>query len=264
MLDKNHFITALIQPTASINGFNQVVPKQTARLLATTVAGDPLLTIWRLGLGKVAALSTDSGGAWAGELLNRENSEFIIKTMNWLIGDPDRKVKDTIDSFDVRMDEYVDIVVKGRKPGKDFKKIDENTYSKTILAETVGIYQEGGATYAVNYAEEYDRIGQGEYLNSLVTSTGGKFFNNDEIDDIIDYSKSRTKRQILNKKSKIIYLTATANYSLLAKKYYYNLGANFMSVNDKINLSVLNKTNYIRLFLIQRPVKYNSIYTIPL
>lgn len=224
ILDKNHFITSSIHPTASITGFNQVVPKQTARLLATTVTGDPVLTVWRLGLGKVAALSTDSGGAWAGELLNRENSELIIKTMNWLIGNPDRKVKDTIDSHDVRLGEYVDVIVRGSNPGNGFRKIDENTFSKTILADTTGIHEESGAKYAVNYAEEYEKIGQGSDIESIVKSTGGKFFNKEDIDDIIDYSKSRTKRQILTKKSRseplIIAALALFLLDLLIRRFY--------------------------------------------
>ena len=51
VLDKNHFITDGYEPKASITGFNQVVPKETSKLLVTTVVGDPILTVWRLGLG---------------------------------------------------------------------------------------------------------------------------------------------------------------------------------------------------------------------
>src|SRR3989338_4131094 len=65
VLNSNHFITEDLDISASVLGFNQVVPKSAGRLLLTTSQGDPLLTVWRFGLGRVAALSTDDGSLYA-------------------------------------------------------------------------------------------------------------------------------------------------------------------------------------------------------
>jgi len=91
ILNDNHFITHGLDTSAALHGFNQVVPKSAGRLLATTSTGDPILTVWRLGLGRIATLSTDDGSGWASELLTSKNSKMIIKTINWIIGDPERK-----------------------------------------------------------------------------------------------------------------------------------------------------------------------------
>ncbi len=223
VLDKNHFITDGYEPKASITGFNQVVPKETSKLLITTVVGDPILTVWRLGLGKVAALSTDDGSSWAPELLNKENSQLLVKTINWLVGDPDRKNTDTVTTFDTRVNEDSEIIVKGNNPGGDYKKVDENTYSKSFTPAQIGVYQELGAKYAVNYAKEYEKIGQGQELETLVRSTGGKFFNENDIDNMIEYTKTKTKRQIMNKEPKTLLFAGAALVIFLIELYLRRL-----------------------------------------
>ena len=90
VLNANHFITEDFEPKATIYGFNQVVPKTTGRLLVTTSTGEPVLTIWRLGLGRVASWATDDGSNWAGETLGKYNSRLHSRVFNWAIGDPDR------------------------------------------------------------------------------------------------------------------------------------------------------------------------------
>ena len=58
----DHFITKNVNLTANITGYNDVTPKAGAeRLVITSTNGKPVLTTWRFGLGRVAALTTDNG-----------------------------------------------------------------------------------------------------------------------------------------------------------------------------------------------------------
>src|SRR5674476_1375729 len=59
----DHFITKNVNLTSNITGYNDVTPKAGAeRLVITSTNGKPVLTTWRFGLGRVAALTTDNGG----------------------------------------------------------------------------------------------------------------------------------------------------------------------------------------------------------
>lgn len=58
-----------VRGAPALRGFNTVLPRERARLLLTTSDGAPLLAIWRVGLGEVAASATDAGARWAGRWL---------------------------------------------------------------------------------------------------------------------------------------------------------------------------------------------------
>ncbi len=200
ILNKNHFITENFEPNATLYGYNQVSPKGAARLLATTSTGEPVLTIWRLGLGRVAAFSVDDGGKWAGSLLGAGNSRFIARTMNWAIGDPERKSASFIDAKDARLNEPVEITVKSSVPpvaeGVVFYKIDEDTYTGSIIPTRTGFQSSAGAEFAVNYEAEFGNLGMSPELEKIAGSTGGKMFDANDIDGIVEHAKTRAKRVI--------------------------------------------------------------------
>ena len=49
----------------ALRGANPVLRRPRTRVLLTTDAGAPLLALWRVGLGEVAAAATDAGSRWA-------------------------------------------------------------------------------------------------------------------------------------------------------------------------------------------------------
>ncbi len=200
ILNKNHFITENYEPNVTLYGFNQVSPKGAGRLLATTSTGEPALTIWRLGLGRVAAFTVDDGGKWAGSLLGRGNSRLIARTMNWAIGDPERKAAAFIDAKDARLNEPAEIIVKSEippdAPNVVFYKIDEDTYSGSIVPVSVGFQQVAGAVFAVNYETEFENLGLNPELEKIAGSTGGRVFDANDIDGIVEHAKTKAKRTI--------------------------------------------------------------------
>lgn len=200
ILNQNHFITAGVEPDAALYGFNQVSPKGAARLLATTSTGEPVLTVWRLGLGRVAALSVDDGSKWAGELLGAGNSKLVSRMMNWAIGDPERKSRSFIDARDTRLDSAAEITVRSETPpraeGVTFYKIDEETYGGSIVPAQVGFQEAAGAVFAVNYEEEFGRLGVSDELDGIVRSTGGKVFDVGDVDAMVDHARTTARREI--------------------------------------------------------------------
>ena len=205
ILDSNHFITAGLTPSAFIYGFNNAVPKTTARMLATTSTGEPILTVWRLGLGRIAALTTDEGGDWAGDLLGKKNSNLLTRTFNWAIGDPERKSQEFIEIPDTRINEPTEVIVKSKTVPKSeqgvFYKIDEDLYATTITPTETGFQNILTATFAANYPSEYEMMGFNPELKSITDSTGGKIFNKNDIDGIIEFTKTRAKRTVVTKET---------------------------------------------------------------
>ena len=99
VVDKNHYITADLDLNATITGFNDVTPKSGSMRLVAMPDGKPVLTVWRYGLGRVAALTTDDGNDWAGRLYASPSSQLISSAVNWAVGDP-RPEKDRVEAED--------------------------------------------------------------------------------------------------------------------------------------------------------------------
>ena len=203
ILDSNHFITQNLDTAAIIHGFNSVSPKTTARLLATTSSGDPLLAVSRLGLGRVAALATDDGAKWGGELLSKKNSKIISRILNWAIGDPERKSRSFVEAKDTRIKESTEVFVKSDIPPKaesvNFYKIDEDTFSASITPKTSGFQEVAGAQFAVNYPSEYEFVGMSDELELVVSSTGGRMYDANDINEIVENAKTKSKRAVVTK-----------------------------------------------------------------
>ncbi len=204
IVNDNHFITHGLKLTANFYGFNQVIPKTSSKLLVTTDIGDPILTIGRYGLGRTASLSTDYG-TYGFELLNKENSILITRTINWAIGDPERKNENFIDIKDGRIGGEIEVIVKSKEqPSSDktaFYKIDEDLYRGSLRESNAGFNSLKEAVFAVNYKQEYQDIGMNEELNKIISATNGKMFNEGDAEGIVEFVKSSSKRQIISKKS---------------------------------------------------------------
>jgi len=200
ILDSNHFITQNVKTKANVFGFNEVVPKSSAKSLVTTGTGEPLITIWRLGLGRVAAVTTDDGSVWAGQLTQRANSQLLTRTMNWAIGDPDRKAAGLITIKDGRIGEPLEITVKSDTPpsadGIAFYKTEEEMYVGVVTPVELGFQEALGVKFAVNYPIEYDSPGLNPELARIVASTGGKLWQADDIDGIANAVRAHATRTI--------------------------------------------------------------------
>jgi uncharacterized membrane protein len=197
VLDSNHFITEGFNfKDAMLTGYNAMIPKSSARLLATLASGEPLLAVWRLGLGRVASLGTDDGTGWAGPLVNKDNSAFALRTLNWAIGDPDRKDKYRVEIADGHMGEPLEIQVTADTPptSKDMTLVrtGENTYKGTIMPEQTGFVTILGTTAAVNGPMEFRQIGESKALDRAVGTTDGRWFAPTASEQIAEFARTKS------------------------------------------------------------------------
>ncbi|MBI4451882.1 VWA domain-containing protein [Candidatus Woesearchaeota archaeon] len=198
-IDTTHFITlGLDDMQATISGYNYAVPKPAARTLVTTHKNIPILVVWRFGLGRVVSITTDDGSKWGGALLTKRNSKLVTRSINWAIGDLGRKksydvtVRDTV----LGKTTSVNVITKDMPNADDlaFAKIDTNFYTAVYTPKETGYREVLGATFAVNYNDEYANLGANQEFLNLVEKTGGKIFNPDDIKGIIDFVKAKSKR----------------------------------------------------------------------
>jgi uncharacterized membrane protein len=183
VVNKNHYITADLNINSSVTGFNDVTPRFGALRLATLPDGKPVLTVWRYGLGRVAALTVDDGSAWAGGLYAPPSSQMISSTVNWAIGDP-RPQDDRVEADDGWQGTPLSVTISSNArpslPDADVEKVGDNRYVATFMPNSSGIYYIGSYGLAVNYPLEYRDIGFNPELSRLIMANGGKVFSEDE------------------------------------------------------------------------------------
>lgn len=202
LLNSNHFITKDLDIDAVLHSTNQVIPKANAQLLVTNDGGEPVVTVWRYGLGRVAALTGFTGDN-LGELLIKRNSRLLTRTFNWGIGDPERKKEYIVTVEDTRINSLSKVFVKSKKipvvKGMEFTKSDKDMYQSVFVQTKLGFHTLLDATYGANYEKEYQELGMSQELHRLVATSGGKLFKATDAAQIIEHVKTTSRRERLEK-----------------------------------------------------------------
>jgi len=191
----DHFITENVNLTSNITGYNDVTPKAGAeRLVIAAATGKPVLTTWRFGLGRVAALTTDNGegegSRWASNLYNGSSAKLVSGMTNWAIGNPRAEEGAVVDSPDTWLGTPSNLTLVMYDEGIPQLKLDgnpldlaltgRNTYEATVNPESAGIHDISGYPLAVNYQLEYRDVGLNKDIEPLILATGGKIYTEKE------------------------------------------------------------------------------------
>jgi len=224
VVNENHYITSDLQLNASLSGFNDVTPKPGAQRLVALLDGKPVLTVWRYGLGMVAALTTDDGIAWAGALYANDSSQIISSTLNWAIGDP-RPQENLVDANDGWVGSPLSVTINSNaRPvfsDAEVEKIGDNRYTATFTPNASGIYSIGSVSLAVNYPLEYRDVGINPDLDNLIMSNGGKVFSEDEAKrSLVAEAQRVSRRTVQERLSRRDILLAIALLIFLAEILY--------------------------------------------
>jgi len=198
IIDSHHWISDGLEISAKVTGFNQVAPKSSARTLVITGEMRPILTTWRFGLGRIAAISTNTE-TWAGELLSKENSELITRTINWAIWDPDKNKDFYVKTKDANLGSLAEVNVysKNKFPESEklqFSKIGKNAYKATFIPTSTGFEEIFNAKIAVNTNKEFENVGLNPELSTLISLTGGKSFSLNETKELVNFIKETSRR----------------------------------------------------------------------
>lgn len=186
-----HFIVQGINISGTnISGYNGVTPKAGSDKLVIAADGSPVLTVWRYGLGRVAALTTDNGvgrgNSWASQLYASPGSKLISATANWVMADPNKESGLVIEAPDTYVgvpvtlrvhmyDEGVPVLMLG-----DQRLLltmeSEDVYVTELVFNETGTYNISGYPITVNYPIEYRSIGVNPDFRTLIESTGGQVY----------------------------------------------------------------------------------------
>lgn len=110
VINPHHFITEdASEIVVGLLEINEVSKKRSAQVLMASQDMHPILTVWRFGLGRVVAVSTDDGSRWAAELYGHDKSKIVSSAINWAVGDASSKEDDTLECEDGRIGENIDI-----------------------------------------------------------------------------------------------------------------------------------------------------------
>ena len=197
--DRTHFITDGVETESDPSSANDVEVRDGARLLVTTSEGDPAVTSWRFGLGRVVSLTAYDADGSLGGLLSPPDAELTTRSVNWAIGDPRRKRTDVTSVDDASRGAETRAVYRGpaRPTGTelDFVRTDTERFEATFTPEAVGYDSVLDAEYAVNYAAEYGAVGQASAVEAAIDRTGGRAFEPSETAAIAEFTRSKTTRE---------------------------------------------------------------------
>ncbi len=161
--DSTHFITRGHTTEASIIDMDGSETKSGANELVETVEGQPFLTTWRYGTGRVAAFSGDNQDM---EELMDQDPGLAGRTFSWTTGPMERDK--WIEGETVRDD----FRIYSREQEEGFVRQSEERYYNELSHNETGFYEESGVEYSVNYRPELQQLGYNEEVFSEFTVNG--------------------------------------------------------------------------------------------
>lgn len=213
--DENHFIISGIELEATVNDFDNAEPKRGSSRLVSGSNTKPFLTVWRYGLGGVAAFSADTKQL---EQTLADDPLLVSRTVAWTVGDPKRKQERWIRSENARSPEAVELTA-NYDPG-GFTKESKETYSREFQPGSPGFYNYSGKLVSYNYPEEYENVGYSDQMEQLVARTGGSVYTPDQKKEIARDVKSFSKEEAVKKTSLSPFLLAAALLLFLSEVGY--------------------------------------------
>ncbi|MBP2251775.1 putative phosphoribosyltransferase [Halarchaeum solikamskense] len=196
VVDPNSFVTAGVTLRSNPGRANAVSVKPGADYLVATADGTPAVAAWRYGLGRVLTITAHDADSSLDGLLSRPDSLLVTKSINYAIGDPERKRGGVTDVADTRVGEPTTVTYRGaerpRADGLDFRAVGDGVYRATVTPSEPGYESVLGATYATNYPAEYGAFGPAPALSAAVDATGGRTFEPDEAAAIASFAREQS------------------------------------------------------------------------
>jgi hypothetical protein len=193
VVDTGHFVTAGVRLESTPGRVNEVSMRPGGDFLVASPDGTPAVAAWRYGLGRTVTLTTYGPDGGLDGLLRRPDSLLVTKSVNYAIGDPERKSTGITEAADTRVGEPTTVTYRGDgpPPGTDlaFRTVGDGVYRATVTPESPGFQSVAGATYAANYPAEYAGFGTSTALGDAVRATGGRQFDRTQAAEIADFAR---------------------------------------------------------------------------
>lgn len=196
VVDPNSFVTAGVTLRSNPGQANAVSVKPGADYLVATGDGTPAVAAWQYGLGRVLTITAHDTRSGLDGLLSRPDSLLVTKSVNYAIGDPERKRSGVTDVADTRVGESTTVTYRGAErpsvDGLDFRAVGDGVYRATVTPSEPGYASVLGTTYAANYPVEYGAFGPASALSAAVDATGGRTFEPDEAAAIAAFAREQS------------------------------------------------------------------------
>ena len=196
IVDSGHFITSGAEVTATPDQVNDVSVRPGGTFLVAGSNGDPAVAAWRYGLGRVATITAYQSGGGLGGLLNEPDSLLVTKSVNYAIGNPERKTTGVTGADDTRVGSPATITYRGDSPptntSASFRAVRDGVYRASVTPETEGFKEISGATYAANYPAEYAGFGTAPALSEAVRATDGRQFEPSDTAEIAEFARQQS------------------------------------------------------------------------
>lgn len=184
IIDDNHFITRDVETESNPPRSNRVSVKGFGQYLVSGREGRPALVAGRYGLGRVVSITAYGRGGGLDGMLSRPDSLLLSRSMNWAIGNPQRKQTDVVSIPDGSIGTALTARYFGSSrpsfDGVQFSQTNPEEYQATVVPSETGFASLGDAQYAVNYPEELGGFGPSSAMRRAVALTGGETFEPDE------------------------------------------------------------------------------------
>jgi uncharacterized membrane protein len=251
-----HFITRDISEIPhDVLGYNDVTPKPEANRLVITRLGKPLITVWRLGLGRVAAITTDNGQGngipWAASLYSGNDSLVITRTLNWAVADTESSENIQLKIPDLKVNQPGRVLIATKKEGTpelyfdkkpmEMMPIGNNMYEAYVTPDAFGLHKisEKPANAnktpeifgvenvswrpaSANCPDEYMYIGENHQFRTALLENGGKIYTTADIySRITADSLTSTEKKAMTKVLYTKYILALAFLIYLIYTIYH-------------------------------------------
>jgi hypothetical protein len=198
VVDSNHFVTSGVTLESSPGRANDVSVRPGANFLVANSDGAPAVATWRYGLGRVTTVTAYGADGGLDGLLTPPDALLVTKSVNYAIGDPERKASGVTDVSDARVGDPATLVHRGETPpnasGVAFSATGNGVYRAEVTPAEPGFETVAGATYAANYHAEYAGFGPSPALAETVRLTGGRTFDRTEAAEIAAFTRQQSTR----------------------------------------------------------------------
>lgn len=206
IINGNHFITQGVETTTDLPTAHGVETKPTGKFLVSTGKGETAMASGRYGLGRVVSVTAHTGDGVLGGLLQQPDSTLVSRSVNWVIGDPERGATDIFNVDDTRVGEATEVSYTGSSAPSteiDFSSTGDNEYVAAVTPSETGFKSVGDTEYAVNYAREYGGFGMSNSVLRAVDNTGGSVYEPGQTETIAEevrayQSEPRERKRVLD------------------------------------------------------------------
>ncbi len=258
--DPKHFITRDISEiNHDLLGYNEVTPRPEANRLVITRLGKPVITVWRLGLGRVAAITTDNGYGhgipWAPSLYSGNDSLIITRTLNWAVAEAETSENIQLKVPDLKVNQPGRILITAKKGGApelyfdnkpmEITPVGNNMYESYVTPDVFGLHKisekpagtnQTGKTVpstfgiddapwrpaTANCPDEYTYIGENPLFRTALLENGGKIYTQSDLySRITTDSITSTEKKATTKATYAKYILVLAFFIYLIYTVYH-------------------------------------------